>query len=219
MLRLLALLLMGVCCRSMAAESPAFPAGPVRVEINAAQSTVRFTLGALLHTVHGTFKVKTGSIRFDPVSGQASGQIAVNLRSGETGDDARDRQMHENVLQSSQFPEAVFSPDRVKGRIASSGDSQIEVHGSMRIHGGEHDITIPVKVSLQKDRVTATAKFVVPYVAWGLKDPSNLVLRVDKTVNVEVALNGSVATRSGESSVRQKEELAKATAAAAAISR
>jgi YceI-like domain len=122
-------------------------------------------------------------------------------------------------LQSGQFPEAVFLPDHVKGRVASSGDSQIEVHGSMRIHGGEHDTTIPVKISLQKDRVTATAKFVLPYVAWGLKDPSNLVLRVDKTVNIEVALNGSVATRSGESSVVPQKELAKATVAAAAISR
>ena len=190
--RLLAFMVICVCCRSVAAENPSFSNGPVEIEINPAKSTVLFSLGAVLHTVHGTFRVKGGSVRFDTASGQASGQISVDVKSGETGDSARDRQMHENVLESNRFPDAVFSPDHIKGRIASSGDSQVEMHGSLRIHGEEHDLTIPAKVTVQNDRATARAKFAVPYVAWGMKDPSNLVLRVDKTVNVEVVVSASV---------------------------
>jgi polyisoprenoid-binding protein YceI len=196
MSRLLAFLLIGLCSHLMAAENLAFPAGLVEVEFNSAKSTVRFTLGAVLHTVHGTFKVKGGNVRFDPGSGQASGQIAVDVRSGETGESARDSQMHENVLESTRFPDAVFTPDRVKGRVAPSGESQVEVHGALRIHGSEHDMTIPVTVQVKNDLVTARAKFAVPYVAWGMKDPSNLVLRVDKIVNVEVTLNGNLSSRS-----------------------
>ncbi len=45
---------------------------------------------------------------------------------------------------------------------------------------------------MQNDLVTATAKFSVPYVAWGMKDPSNLVLRVDKIVDVDVTLAGTL---------------------------
>jgi polyisoprenoid-binding protein YceI len=190
--RLVAFLLILLCCRSMATEDPTFPAGSVEIEFNPAKSAVQFTLGALLHTVHGTFKVKDGTIRFDPSSGQASGQISVDVRSGETGENARDRQMHESVLESNRFPDAVFSPDHFKGRVASSGESQIEVHGTLRIHGLEHEMTIPVEVQVQNGRVTAKTKFVVPYVAWGMKDPSNPVLRVDKTVDLEVALSGKV---------------------------
>ena len=193
------LLLICLCSRLTAAENPAFPAGLVEVEFNPAKSTVRFTLGALLHTVHGTFKVKGGNVRFDPGSGQASGQIAVDVRRGETGDSARDRQMHENVLESARYPDAVFTPDRVKGRVAPSGQSQVEVHGALRIHGSEHDLTVPVTVQVKNDLVTARAKFAVPYVGWGMKDPSNLVLRVDKTVDVEVVLNGNLSSRSGGS--------------------
>ena len=196
MSRLTTFLLICLCSRLMAAENPAFPAGLMEVEFNSEKSTVRFDLGAVLHTVHGTFKVKGANVRFDPGSGQASGQIAVDVRSGETGESARDSQMHENVLESTRFPDAVFTPDRVKGRVAPSGESQVEVHGALRIHGSEHDMTIPVTVQVKNDLVTARAKFAVPYVAWGMKDPSNLVLRVDKIVNVEVALNGNLSSRS-----------------------
>lgn len=180
-----------LCCRSIATENPVFSASVVEIQFNPAKSTVRFTLGALLHTVHGTFKVNDATVRFDPDSGRASGQIAVDVKSGETGESARDRQMHESVLESGRFPDALFFADRVKGRLASSGDSQVEVHGFLRVHGGKHEMTIPVRVNVQNDQVTANAKFGLPYVAWGMKDPSNLVLRVDKTVNVEVSLTGT----------------------------
>jgi len=189
--RLLALLLICLSSPSSAAENASVSAGPMQVELDPAKSAVHFSLGAVLHTVHGTFRVKSGTVRFDPASGQASGQIAVDVRSARTGDNARDRQMHESVLESERFPEAIFSPDHLTGRLASSGESTLQVHGSLRLHGSEHALTIPVRAKMENDLVTATAKFAVPYVAWGMKDPSNLVLRVDKTVEVEVTLTGT----------------------------
>jgi hypothetical protein len=53
--------------------------------LDPAKSTVEFTLGASLHTVHGTFKVKSGEIHFDPAKGTASGAIVVDALSGESG--------------------------------------------------------------------------------------------------------------------------------------
>jgi polyisoprenoid-binding protein YceI len=175
--RLIVFLLTCVCCRSIATENPTFPGGLREIEFNSARCTVQIALGALLHTVHGTFKVKDATIRFEPASGRASGQIEVDVRSGETGESARDQQMHDSVLESKRFPDAVFSPDRVKGRLAPSGESQVEVHGSLRIHGEEHEMTIPVRVNADNDQVTAKAKFTVPYVSCGMKDPSNLAAR------------------------------------------
>ena len=124
----------------------------------------------------------------------------VDVKSGETGDNARDQQMHEAVLESKRFTEAVFSPDQVKGSFASSGDSRVEVYGTMRIHGGEHEMTIPATVKVESNVLTAVAKFEVPYVAWGMKDPSNFMLRVDKTVNVEVELTGKITNRTPKDS-------------------
>jgi polyisoprenoid-binding protein YceI len=192
----LAALLLWACCRAVAAENSAAHAGAVQAELNPSKCAVHFTLGAFLHTVHGTFKVNAGTIRFDPSSDHLTGQISVDVKSGQTGNSARDRQMHENVLESDRYPEAVFTLSSVQGRLALDGESHVDVRGMLRIHGAEHELTVPAIIKVRHDIVTATADFTLPYVAWGMKDPSNLLLRVDKTVSVHVELNGAVASPS-----------------------
>jgi polyisoprenoid-binding protein YceI len=188
--RLIVYLLLCICGDLFAAETAPTSSGVLTFNIDPANSTVQFTLGALLHTVHGTFGIKSGAVRFDPNSGKASGQISVDVRSGNTGEGTRDRQMHANVLESERFPDAVFLPDRINGRLASSGASNVEVHGMLRIHGRDHEMTIPVRVQMQNASVTARAKFTVPYVSWGMRDPSTFVLQVAKSVDVDVTLEG-----------------------------
>jgi polyisoprenoid-binding protein YceI len=186
--RLILYLLLCICGDLVAAETAPTSSGVLSFNIDPAKSTVQFTLGAVLHTVHGTFRIKSGAVRFDPNSGKASGQISVDVRSGDTREGTRDRQMHASVLESERFPDAVFSPDRINGRLASSGASDVEVHGMLRIHGRDHEMTIPVRVQMQNASVTARAKFTVPYVSWGMRDPSTFVLQVAKSVDVDVTL-------------------------------
>jgi polyisoprenoid-binding protein YceI len=164
----------------------------VIIDLDPSKSTVQFALSAVLHTVHGTFKVKGGTIHWDILTGKTSGQIVVDVKSGNTGVAARDRQMHEVVLESDRFPEAVFSPDRVTGQVSMEGESQVHVHGILRIHGHDHEVTFHGKVNLQDGRVTGNAKFVMPYVNWGMKDPSTFVLRVDDKVDLEMSLAGTI---------------------------
>src|SRR5271169_2614080 len=66
-----------------------------------AQTTVDFTLGDVLHTVHGSFNLKTGQVRFDPATNAISGEIVVDAASGHTGSVGRDRKMHKEILESS----------------------------------------------------------------------------------------------------------------------
>jgi polyisoprenoid-binding protein YceI len=181
------------CCGNLVAGNPPINAGLIQVEINPARSSVHFTLGAFLHTVYGTFNVTADGIRLDLSTGQLSGQISVDVKSGQTGNGARDRQMHETVLESNRFPEAVFTLNHLQGRLAMEGGSNVEVQGILRIHGVDHELSLPVTVTVRNNLITATAKFAVPYVAWGMKDPGNFLLRVDQTVDVEVELSGSSA--------------------------
>ena len=59
------------------------------------------------------------------------------------------------------------------------------------IHGDEHEITVPAQVELAPDHWSLTVHFKVPYVKWGMKDPSTFVLRVDKTVAIDLRASGS----------------------------
>jgi polyisoprenoid-binding protein YceI len=188
--RPLIFLFLFVCGRLAAADTGTAPPGVLTFKVDPAKSTVQFTLGAVLHTVRGSFKVRSGAIRFHPATGKIGGQVTVDVRSGNTGEAARDRQMHANVLESDRFPEAAFLPDSVNGRVAAKGESAVEVHGTLRLHGRDHEMTIPVKVQIRGDTALTRAKFAVPYVSWGMKDPSTFVLQVDKSVNVEVTLEG-----------------------------
>jgi polyisoprenoid-binding protein YceI len=156
------------------------------IDLTPAATRIAWTLPDPLHTVRGTFQLKRGSITFDPETGKASGSIVVDVASGESGSNARDSRMHANVLESKKFPEAVFTPDHVEGQFALSGGSSVKLHGTFRIHGADHEITMDVQSNVASDQVTADATFDIPYVAWGMKDPSNFLLKVGKTVRMEI---------------------------------
>jgi polyisoprenoid-binding protein YceI len=155
-----------------------------------AKVAVNFTLGASLHAVHGSFALKSGAVHFDPATGKVSGEIVIDGASGQSGNEGRDKKMHREVLESERYPEIVFRPDRVEGQFANQGVSTLQVHGIFTIHGAEHEMTIPVRVETSPGRWTANASFAVPYVKWGMKNPSIFPLRVEQSVDIEVQASG-----------------------------
>ena len=155
-----------------------------------AQTTVNFTLGDVLHTVHGSFRLKTGQVRFDPATNSISGELVVDAPSGNSGSTGRDRKMHKEILQSVRYPEVTFHPDRVDGKVLVPGRSAVQVHGMFGILGVEHEITVPAQVELAPDHWSLAVHFAVPYVKWGLKDPSTFILRVEKTVDIDLNARG-----------------------------
>lgn len=160
-------------------------------------TSVDFTLGAFLHTVEGGFRLEEGEITFDPETGEVSGRVVVDATSGDTGNDKRDRDMHTKVLESERYPDIVFLPTRLEGAFEPAGVSEVTLHGTVQIHGGEHEIAIPATAAVNPTedggrRLEATGTFEVPYVEWGMKDPSKFLLRVAKSVEVTVHAEGRI---------------------------
>jgi polyisoprenoid-binding protein YceI len=163
--------------------------------VDPARCKLTFTLDAALHTVHGTFQVKQSSLAFDPASGEVTGQIDVDAKSGQTGNAMRDRKMNNDVLESDRYGEITFRPDRIIGTVAHQGKSSVMLHGVFRVHGVEREITVPTQLEMDGDRWTANARFTVPYAKWGMKNPSTLFLRVSDSVEIELAAAGTVVGR------------------------
>jgi polyisoprenoid-binding protein YceI len=163
-------------------------------KIDPALSEVRFTLGDVLHIVRGTFRVQQGNIVFNPSDGSMGGGIAVDAKSGESGNKTRDRRMTDEELKAPTFSTVTFAPKRFTGVIPASGDSKIEVEGLFTILGSAHTIKVPMQVHFEGNHCKATGSFAVPYVDWGLKDPSTFVLRVEKAVAIDLVLVGDLAS-------------------------
>jgi polyisoprenoid-binding protein YceI len=165
---------------------------PFTLRLDPEASRVRFTLDAFAHTIHGSFAVARGEIRFDPATGAASGEVVLDARSGETGNGSRDQKMHQTVLESARFPTIVFTASRVSGAFARDGASQLQLGGAIAIHGASHPVLLAVAAQARDGKLTATAPLTVPFVEWGLEDPSNILLRVAKQVEVELDARGSL---------------------------
>jgi polyisoprenoid-binding protein YceI len=173
-------------------QTPGAAASEIVLTVNPDQSTVNWSVDSTLHRVHGTFTVKKGILRFDPETGHAGGEIVVNANSGESGNNSRDARMHKEILETPKYPDVIFRPTQLEGKVAVSGPSDGQLHGVFYVHGADHDLIAPVHAELSGDHWKGTAKFEVPYVKWGIKDPSNFLLKVKPLVNVELELSGEV---------------------------
>jgi polyisoprenoid-binding protein YceI len=171
----------------------------IAVQLDPAKSKIDFTLGSTLHTVEGTFKLKSGSIRYDPSTGKMSGSIVVDATTGESGNGGRDRKMHREILESGKYPDIVLAPNRGDGTFNPKGPSKLDVSGVFSLHGQDHEITLPIEIQPDGRQLTLAAHITIPYIKWGLKNPSTFVLRASDKVEIEIhavgQLVGEQATR------------------------
>jgi polyisoprenoid-binding protein YceI len=164
---------------------------PVALAFDANQSKVHFVVDTTLHTVHGTFNVKSGSVQFDPQTGRADGMIVIVATSGESGNSSRDERMHKEILETQKYGEATFRPTQIDGPVSLTAPSDFKVKGVFNLHGGDHDLIAEVHSEFSGGQWKGTAKFDVPYVSWGIKDPSSFLLKVRPVVHVQLDMAGS----------------------------
>jgi polyisoprenoid-binding protein YceI len=181
----LLLLAMGSCAATLHAQE-------MTLELDPANTKINFTLEATLHTVHGTFALKSGTIHFNPSTGSASGVVVVDATSGNTENKSRDQKMHKDILESQRYPEITFTPTKLSGKVDLSGDSTVQVDGIFKLHGTDHPLTLNLPVQAKGNNLSARTHMVIPYIAWGLKSPNTFLLHVGDTVDVDVSAAGRI---------------------------
>ena len=133
------------------------------LDLTPENTKIEWTLSDVLHTVRGTFQLKSGSVHFDPDTGKAGGEVVVNVASGNSGNETRDRRMHASILESGKYPDAVFTPDRIDGTVAANGASHVKIHGVFRIHGSDHEMSMEAQLNATSEKMTAGLTFAVSY--------------------------------------------------------
>ena len=171
----------------------AFPdADTWRVTLDSNKTEIRFVLDATLHSVHGTAVLLPAELIVFPDQGEIHGDLIVDARTAETGNARRDREMHRKVLESERYSHIVLSLSNFEGDLSMEGASRVRVLGDIEIHGSRHPVELDVDFSKLGDEIQLTTRFVIPYVEWGMKDPSKLVLRVAKEVRVDIEAAGRI---------------------------
>ncbi|MBI3932022.1 MAG: YceI family protein [Acidobacteria bacterium] len=98
------------------------------------------------------------------------------------------------LLDVARFPEIVFRSRSVTGREATSGVYDITVTGDLSLHGVTQTLTLPLRVEVGGDTLTATGKVVLKHTAFGLRPVS--VAGVVKVRN-ELDLDYKIVARAG----------------------
>lgn len=160
--------------------------------LDPSKTLIEFRLPGALHTTHGTFKLAHGVIKADPLTGKAEGEIEVDAASGDSGLGARDDRMKDSILETQKYREIIFTPQHVGGRLEPTGDFHARLEGVMSIHGSEHQMRIDADGHLAGQDLIAICHFSIPYVEWGMKDPSLPLLSVSSAVDIDVAAAGRV---------------------------
>jgi polyisoprenoid-binding protein YceI len=173
------------------------------VTLDPETTEVNFHLAATGHDVDGLFHLREGLIRFDTETGSASGEVTIAVASGESGNRKRDKTMYGKVLEGNEFPLIVFRPERVEGELAAAGRSKIQIHGKMTLVGVEHPVTLVADVEVEGEHLHADTRLTVPFVAWGLHDPSIFLLKVAKEVEVGIAADGTLEGEAGDLAMGQ----------------
>jgi polyisoprenoid-binding protein YceI len=160
--------------------------------VDPGSSEVHFTLGASDGPVNGSFRVTGGEFTLDQASGAMTGTVTVDAATGTSGNQKRDKKMANDQMKAQTYPAITFAPSKFSGAVKDSADSTGQVDGNFTLLGQGHPISVPMSVHMESDKFSATGEFTVPFVSWGMKDPSFMMFKVEKQVKVQLKLAGTV---------------------------
>jgi polyisoprenoid-binding protein YceI len=165
-----------------------------------AQSRVGFDARSTLHDFTGTSVAVRGSLAFEPAHPglEPRGDVRVEAASLDTGNDARDEEMHEHLDAARQaeiaFHLTGFEPaeiDPARGRVSGIA------HGMLIVRGAERPFSMPVTATIDAARrllLEGEAPLALP--DFGVPVPSKLgLISMEDTVVVWIALRARLEAR------------------------
>ncbi|WP_299426901.1 YceI family protein [uncultured Meiothermus sp.] len=121
-----------------------------------------------------------GAVRWNPQTGEASGQVCVDLGRFDSGNILRDADAR-GVFDSNRFPQSCLEVER----LTQTGEDAVLV-GSLEISGTQRPIRIAGRLTREGNLLRFQGSFMTRFSEWNLQPPSLLFLRVNDLVEVRL---------------------------------
>jgi polyisoprenoid-binding protein YceI len=116
-----------------------------------------FNLDAPLESVNGSANGITGTVSFDPENPEATtGKIVVAAESLTVPNPMQKEHLHgPNWLDVAKYPEITFEAKSLANVKTDANATTADVTGTFSLHGVSKDITVPIKLTYLKDKLSA----------------------------------------------------------------
>jgi len=137
-----------------------------------------FKLDAPLESINGSASGISGTVLFDPQNPAATtGKITVTTASLTVPNPLQNEHLHgPNWLDAAKYPEITFEAKSLAGVKTEDNVTTAEATGTFTLHGVAKEITVPIKLTYLKDKLSAR----VPNLKGDL-----LVIRANFVINRE----------------------------------
>lgn len=174
---------------ALQAAAPAAPAEALVFEIDAARSTLTFSVDSTLHVVHGTAPKLSGEARIDPAAQKATALLRIEAAAMDTGNGSRDHRMREEVLDVRSYKQIVYEVKGVEGEVENLIDGKpahVTLQGQLTMRGRERALSVPATITRDEaGGLIVEGRTTVDLDRWQVPDVSGVLLRVKRSVVVE----------------------------------
>lgn len=162
--------------------------------LNDANAKVSFTVDSTWHTVKGATSGLEGRIWLeDPADiNSLRAEISLPVSNFDTDGESRDERMRE-VLHAPQFSSVSLQVKSVKklcrpSLILSEHPCQVFLDSELKIRDVNKTLVISAKITKDNDGYWVRGSFPLLWSDYGVEDPSIIIAKLDKTVNVDFAV-------------------------------
>ena len=156
--------------------------------IDPAGAEAGFDVKATGHTVHGKTSGVSGEVHVTEEAGgekALSGRIEIAAATLDTANARRDQTMKTKCLAVDRFPAIVFAPARFvpSGAQPASGAVPGSLTGMITIRDVTKPVVMAATLETKGTRIVVTGTFDVPWLDFGIPDPSFFIVTLDKVAH------------------------------------
>lgn len=188
----LALILIGPL--TLCADEAVSP-GPKTFVVDPEGSEVTFLMQTTWHGVHGKTTAITGTIESagGAVFEDAVAKVVVDATTLDTGNQRRDKTMHNEYMMTTQWPQVIFRSTAAPVRIdnvpdAPAGSISFELAGDLTIRSETRGVLLSLTARPEGEGWVVTGEHTVSLKDYGIPDPSIFLNKVQDAVKVSFSV-------------------------------